>query len=104
METKVFQLLNNEIELQNKNGVSKLYVNGDTDTVRYITTDIDGSHHQYYESDIHPSKLTDKQRQEVLHYCLSSFNSEELVNYNDLFMHNEYVSELNLPNNYTLTD
>jgi hypothetical protein len=103
MKTKIFQLLNNEIELR-KTGLSKLYVNSDNKTVRYITTSLDGDNHQYYESDMHPSELTDKQRHEILNYCLSSFDSEEVVNFNDLFMHHEYISELSLPKDYTLTD
>jgi len=104
MKTKIFQLLNNEIELADETGLSKLYVNSDTKTIRYITTSLDGDNHRYYESDMHPSELTDKQRHEILNYCLSSFDSEEVVNFNDLFMHHEYIAELSLPNDYTLTD
>ena len=103
MKTKIFQLLSNEIEL-GETGLSKLYVNSDNKTVSYITTSLDGDNHQYYESDMHPSELTDKQRHEILNYCLSSFDSEEVVNFNDLFMHHEYISELSLPEDYTLTD
>ncbi len=105
MKTKIFQLLNNEIELDtNETGLSKLYVNSDTKTIRYITTSLDGDNHQYYESDIHLSELTDKQRHEILNYCLSSFDAEEVVNFTDLFMHHKYISKLSLPQDYTLTD
>ena len=77
----IYQLLNSEIELGDNETPSKLYVNWDNDKVRYITTDFDGTNHQYFESTVHPEKLNKEQRHRVLHYCLSDFDDDEIVNY-----------------------
>lgn len=100
----IYQLLNREIELGDNGTLSKLYVNSDNDKVRYITTDIDGTNHQYFESTIHPEKLNKEQRYRVLYYCLSSFDDDEVVNYNDLFLQNEFITESNIPKEYELTE
>ena len=99
-----FRLLNNEILLGENENPSKLYVHWDKDKVRYITTDIDGSNHNYFESVVMPENLTDEQRHRVLNYCLSNFDKDEIVNYNDLFLQNEFITEANIFKNYSLTD
>lgn len=98
----IFQLLNENLLLGDNETQSKLYVHWDTNKVRYITTDMDGSNHQYFESTIHPEQLTDEQRYKVLSYCLSSFDKDEIVNYNDLFLQNEFIIESNIFKNYLL--
>lgn len=100
----IFQLLSNEIELGDNETPSKLYVHWHLDKVRYVTTDMDGSNHQYFESTIHPEQLTDEQRYRVLEYCLSSFDKDEIVNHKDLFMQNEFITESNIFKNYSLTE
>lgn len=100
----VYQLLNDRIELGDEGRPSRLYVNWDNVKVRYITTDIDGSNHQYFESTIHPEKLNSEQRYRVLSYCLSSFDDDEIVNYNDLFLQNEFIIESNIPSGYKLSE
>ena len=100
----IYQLSNSEIELGDNETPSKLYVNWDNDKVRYITTDFDGTNHQYFESTVHPEKLNKEQRYRVLHYCLSDFDDDEIVNYNDLFLQNEFITEGNTPKNYKLTE
>jgi len=100
----IYQLLNSEIELGDSDITSKLYVNWDNKQVRYITTDADGSNHQYFESTIHPEKLDKEQRHRVLKYCLASFDDDEIVNYKDLFLQNEFITEANIPKNYELTE
>ena len=86
----IYQLLSNEIELKDNTETSKLYVNFNNNKVMYITTDFDGGNHQYFESVIHPSKLNKEQRNKVLQYCLSDFDDNEIVNYKDLFIQNDY--------------
>jgi hypothetical protein len=100
----IYQLLNTEIELSSNEEPSKLYVNWDNDKVRYITTDLDGNNHQYFESTVHPEKLNKEQRHRVLYYCLSAFDENEIVNYNDLFLQNEFITESNRPKKYSLTE
>ncbi len=99
-----FRLLNNEVLLGDNEIPSKLYVNWNTNVVNYIVTDMDGTNHQYFQSTIHPEKLTSEQRYKVLSYCLSAFNEDEIVNYNDLFLQGEFITEANIFKNYILTD
>jgi len=100
----IFQLLSVDLLLGDNETPSKLYVNWNNEVVNYIITDMDGSNHQYFQSTIHPEKLTDEQRHRILSYCLSSFNDNEIVNYNDLFLQGEFITEANIFKNYTLTD
>lgn len=100
----VFQLLNSEIELGDNDVTSKLYVNWDSEKVRYITTNKDGSNHNYFESTIHPENLNADQRNRVLAYCLATFDKDEIVNYNDLFSQNEFIVEANIFRDYKLTE
>jgi len=102
----IYQLLSNEIELKDNTETSKLYVNfnNNNNKVMYITTDFDGGNHQYFESVIHPSKLNKEQRHKVLQYCLSDFDDNEIVNYKDLFIQNEFITESNIPKGYKLTE
>lgn len=100
----VFQLLSSELLMGDEERPTKLYVQWDNEKVRYITTDLDGSNHQYFESTKHPEQLTDEERHRVLSYCLSSFNKDEIVNYNDLFLQGEFITEANIFKNYTLSE
>jgi hypothetical protein len=100
----IYQLLNSEIELGDNETPSKLYVNWDNDKVRYVTTDLDGTNHQYFESTVHSEKLNKEQRYRVLRYCLSVFDENEIVDHNDLFLQNEFIVESNIPKKYSLTD
>ena len=100
----IFQLLSSSLLLGDEERQSKLYVNWDNLEVRYITTDLNGNNHQYFKSVKHPQHLTEDERHRVLRYCLSTFNSDEIVNYNDLFLQNEFIVEANVFKNYELTD
>lgn len=83
---------------------SKLYVNWDTEKVRYIVTDPSGGNHRYFESIVHPENLSREQRHRVLNYCLGAFHEDEIVNYNDLFLQGEFIKEGVLPKAYALSD
>jgi hypothetical protein len=83
---------------------SKLYVSWDTSKVRYVSTDADGTNHQYFESTKHPEKLSSEERDRVLRYTLARFSEDEIVNYNDLFLQNEFITVSNIPKNYVLSE
>lgn len=100
----IFQLLNTEILVGDNETPTKLYVNWDNNEVRYITTDQDNTNHQYFVSTKHPEKLNEDERWRVLEYCLGRFDADEVVNYNDLFLQNEFIKESNIFKNYTLTE
>lgn len=104
MKSNVYQLLNNDILLGDNETQSKLYVKWDNDKVHYITTDLNGSNHNYFESTKHPSQLTQEERYRVLSYCLGKFDKDEIVNYNDLFLQNEFITESNIPSEYVLSE
>ena len=103
-KANIFQLLSNDLLLGDEERPSKLYVKWDNKKVEYVTTDLDGSNHQYFESTIHPENLNEEQRFRVLNYCLSSFDKDEIVNYNDLFLQNEFITEANIFENYELSE
>lgn len=104
MKEVIFQLLNSELLLGDNETPSKLYVNWNNEKISYITTDLDGNNHQYFESTIRPEKLNDEQRYRILKYCLSNFDKDEIVNYNDLFLQNEFIIEANIFQNYSLSE
>lgn len=43
------------------------------------------------------TKLSDSKRHEILTYCLGagSFDKDEIVNWTDLFLHGEFIKEIN---------
>ena len=100
----IFQLLNSEVLMGEKETPSKLYVKWDSKKVQYITTDVDGSNHKYFESTVHPENLTDEQRERVLDYVLSDYVEGEIVNFNDLFLQMEFVKETAPFEHYTLVE
>ena len=100
----VYQLLSTDLLFGEEEIQSKLYVNWDNDKVFYITTDLDGSNHKYFESIKHPEQLTDEERQRVLKYCLGTFDKDEIVNYNDLFLQGEFITDSNIPKEYSLSE
>ena len=61
-----FQLLSSELLMGDEERPTKLYVQWDNEKVRYITTDLDGSNHQYFESTKHPEQLTDEEATEAI--------------------------------------
>jgi hypothetical protein len=89
----LYQLLNSSLLMGEEEKESKLYFKWNNKKVYYITTDLDGSNHQYFESTKHPEELSDEERYRVLNYCLSDFYKDEIVNYNDLFLQNEFIIE-----------
>jgi hypothetical protein len=99
----IFQLLNNEVLLGDNETPAKLYVQWDNNTVRYITVD-ENNNVLFYESTKHPQDLTDEERHRVLSYCLSSFDKDEIVNYNDLFLQFEFVEETEQFEEYSLSE
>ena len=104
MENTLFQLLSTDLLLGDNETLSKLYVWWNNEKVLYITTNVDGSNHQYFESTKHPEKLTSDERYRVLSSVLSTFDKDEIVNYKDLFLQNEFITESNIPNKYTLSE
>lgn len=100
----IFQLLNTDILVGDNEKPTKLYVNWDNNQVRYITTDQDNTNHKCFVLTKHPEKLTDEERHRVLEYCLGTFEKDEIVNYNDLFLQSEFIEECNTFDNYTLTE
>ena len=101
---QTYQLLSCDLLMGDNEIQSKLYVNWNNEVINYITTNLDGTNHQYFQSTKHPSQLTDDERCRVLRYCLSSFNKDEIVNYNDLFLQNEFIIESNVPKSYELSE
>ena len=100
----VYQLLNEGVEIAGREGITKVYVNWDSEKVRYISTNADGEGRRYFESTVHPEKLSKEQRHRVLHYMLSRFDDDEIVNYNDLFIQGEFITEGVVPEQYELTE
>ena len=104
---KVFQLVNDNFLLGDNEVESKLYVCWDYRRLNYITTNLDGTNHQYFSATKHPESLDEEERYRVLIYCLGSFDKNEIVNYNDLFIQNEFIMTLEPSNtfkNYTLSE
>ena len=99
----IYQLLDDQILFGEDETPVDLYVSWNNKTVKYITTDKDGSDHHYFESTKHPEKLTEEERHRVLEYCLGKFYKDEIVNYRDLFLQGEFIKESNIPKNYKLT-
>ena len=103
-KTNIYQLLSNDLLLGDNEVESKLYVKHNNQKVSYITTDLDGTNHQYFESTKHPQNLTKEERGKVLDYCLGKYNEDEIVNFNDLFLQNEFIIESNIPKKYELSE
>jgi len=101
---KAFYLLSNSILLGDNEIQSNLYVNNDNGEIKYITTDAKGGNHNYFKATKNPEHLSEDERYRILHYCLSSFDKDEIVNYYDLFLQNEFIVESNIPSNYTLNE
>lgn len=103
---KVYQLLNSDLLLGDKEVESKLYVNWDENKVFYITTDLNGENHQYFESTKHPENLTNEERFRVLDYCLgnNNYDKDEIVNYNDLFLQSEFIKQSQTLKEYSLSE
>ena len=52
-----------------------------------------------FKSNTSIEELTDSKRHEILEYNLGkNFPKDEIVNWNDLFMHGEFIEEVKLPN------
>lgn len=100
----IFQLLSADLLLGDEETPSKLYVKWNREKVEYITTDMDGTNHQYFKSTKHPQDLTEGERHRILKYCLGSFDKDEIVNYNDLFLQNEFITEANIFKDYSLSE
>ena len=100
----VYQLIREGMLLGETEIESRIYCRLDSEVVRYITTDMDGSNHNYYESTKHPLNLNDEERYRVLEYCLGRFDEDEIVHYEDLFLQGEFIIESNIPKNYELSD
>jgi hypothetical protein len=101
---KVYQLLSTDLLLGNEETESKLYVRWDNLKVNYITTNLDGSNVKKYVSTKHPQNLTEEERYKVLDCTLSSFDNDEIVNYNDLFLHFEFIEEIENEEEYILSE
>ena len=99
-----FRLISDTLELGENGTPSNLYARWDTEKVQFITTDLNGSNHNFFESTKHPEKLTEEERHRVLDYVLGhgSYPKDEIVNYNDLFLQGEFITEANIPQNYIL--
>lgn len=100
----IFLLLNSEILLGENETPSKLYVNWDNQEVRYITTNLNNENLQFFKSKKNPEKLNKEERYRVLKYCLGNFNKDEIVNYNDLFLQKEFITESEPFDKYSLID
>jgi hypothetical protein len=104
MKKLTFNLLSTSLLMGDEERPSKLYVSWDTSEVRYISTDADGTNHQYFESTKHPEKLSSEERYRVLRYTLARFSEDEIVNYNDLFLQGEFITTSNIPKSYALSE
>jgi len=100
----IYQLLSTSLLMGDDETPSNLYAKWNREQVNYITTDADGTNHQYFKSTVHPQDLSDDERHRVLKYCLSQFDEDEIVNYNDLFLQGEFIEESDMPKEYSLSD
>jgi len=100
----IYQLLSTSLLMGDDETPSSLYVKWNREQVDYITTDADGTNHQYFKSTVHPQDLSEDERHRVLKYCLGTFDKDEIVNYNDLFLQGEFIETSDIPKGYTLSD
>ena len=95
---KQFKLINTDIELFDTGKTVDLYeqhhFEGGKKVVKYMTEDLDGNR-RYFEATRDPELLRGEERHRVLDYCLAKFDEDEIVNYSDLFLHGEFVKEMN---------
>jgi len=101
---KTYQLLSTDLLLGKEETKSKLYVRWNNLKVNYISTNLDGSNVRKYVSTKHPENLTKEERHRVLNCSLSSFDDDEIVNYNDLFLQFEFIKEIENEEEYTLSE
>ena len=92
-----FEILSDSVELSDQEGTVTLserhFFNDEKEKViQYITEDQEGNK-RFWKATKDPEKLSDKERHEILTYCLSSFDEDEIVNYHDLFLHGKFVEE-----------
>ena len=94
---KLFDMIGTEVLMDTKNNPEEpnnLYCSKNTsESVEYITENLEGKL-RFFKSTVHPENLTDEQRHDILNYCLSSFDKDEIVNYNDLFLHFGFIEEV----------
>ena len=92
-----YKVLSSSVELQDQEGEVTLleshWFEGGKKVISYITED-DCGRQRYWRALKDPEKLTDKERHEVLSYCISEFDDDEIVNYLDLFLHGEFIEEV----------
>lgn len=82
-----------------------IYATWNNQKVKYITTNGDGTNHQYFESTKHPEKLSGEERHRVLHYRFGDdFDKDEIVNYEDLFIQFEFIQVADIPQEYSLSN
>ena len=100
----IYQLLSTSLLMGDDEIPSSLYVKWNKNQVDYITTDADGKNHQSFKSTVHPQDLSEDERHRVLKYCLGTFDKDEIVNYNDLFLQGEFIKTSDTPDDYILSD
>jgi len=96
MKKEHFEIIHEEIFMHGDEGETDpvvLFCSHENKVIKYITLSREGVIRNH-ESIKHPEHLTTEERHRVLNYCLSSFDKDEIVNYNDLFMQGEFVKEI----------
>jgi hypothetical protein len=96
--SKQFKLINTDIELFNTGKTVDLYEQHHFEdgkkVVKYMTEDLDGNR-RYFEATRDPELLRDEERNAILDYCIGEHHDDEIVNYSDLFLHGEFIKEIN---------
>lgn len=96
MKKEHFEIIHEEIFMHDDQGEKDpvvLFCSHENEVIKYFTVSTEGILRNF-ESTKHPEHLTDDERHRILNYCLSSFDKDEIVNYNDLFIQGEFIKEI----------
>jgi len=95
-----YTILSTEIELSDElEGVVSLFEKhnfvGGVKEVKYYTLNDKGVK-RFWEATKDPEALTEDERHRILDYCLGKggYDSNEIVNYHDLFLQSEFIKEI----------